>query len=196
MRREPVQERSQARIEFLLETAETLILEQGLAALSIREVARLADTNIATFYQFFPSRKALIRRIVEKYQALLQSELQGAIEQGLRAELHDALDRVQSTMFKFYRDNPVTLEIWPGTNSDPELRALDQRDTQENADAFAAVVTQFRPDAAREDARAAALLIVLSAGNILRHAVSLKARQRNKILRMNITATMALIQSL
>jgi len=56
----PQQARSQATLERLLDAAEALILEQGVSALTVSEVARRANSSVGAFYARFPDKDALL----------------------------------------------------------------------------------------------------------------------------------------
>ena len=58
--------RSEAR-ERILDSAQRLVLEQGLAATSIDDVLTAAGTSKGAFFHHFPSKNALARAIVERY---------------------------------------------------------------------------------------------------------------------------------
>ncbi|MCQ4083131.1 TetR family transcriptional regulator [Streptomyces sp. RB6PN25] len=66
MRRRPVQRRSLARFERILDAAAELLDESGYAALTTREAARRADVPIGTLYQFFPSKDGLVGALAER----------------------------------------------------------------------------------------------------------------------------------
>ncbi|MGL6279517.1 MAG: TetR/AcrR family transcriptional regulator [Gaiella sp.] len=53
--------------ERILDSAQTLVLEQGLAATSIDDVLTAAGTSKGAFFYHFPSKHALARAIVERY---------------------------------------------------------------------------------------------------------------------------------
>ncbi|MDI2131561.1 TetR/AcrR family transcriptional regulator [Yinghuangia seranimata] len=81
-RRRPVQKRSAARFERLLDACAELLDEVGYAALTTKEVARRAGVPIGTLYQFFPDQQGLIGALaarnlnafVERVSARLESE--------------------------------------------------------------------------------------------------------------------------
>jgi TetR/AcrR family transcriptional regulator, transcriptional repressor for nem operon len=53
--------------ERILDSAQRLVLEQGLAATSIDEVLTAAETSKGAFFHHFPTKNALARAIVERY---------------------------------------------------------------------------------------------------------------------------------
>jgi TetR/AcrR family transcriptional repressor of nem operon len=55
--------------ERILDSAERLILDRGLAATSIDEILAAAGTSKGAFFHHFPSKSALARALVERYAA-------------------------------------------------------------------------------------------------------------------------------
>lgn len=55
--------------ERILESAERLVLERGLAATSVDDVLAAAETSKGAFFHHFPSKAHLARTLVERYAA-------------------------------------------------------------------------------------------------------------------------------
>lgn len=69
-RRSPRQDRSQQKVELILEAATRLLEQHAPAAVSTNAIARLAGVSIGTLYQYFPDKDAV-------FQALMKQELGG-----------------------------------------------------------------------------------------------------------------------
>ncbi|MEH6631970.1 MAG: TetR/AcrR family transcriptional regulator [Halopseudomonas aestusnigri] len=68
-RRLPSQERSRLRVERILDAASTLLTSNSVDKLTTRRIAEVANVNIATLYQFFPNKEAIIFALYEKWLA-------------------------------------------------------------------------------------------------------------------------------
>ncbi len=196
LRRKPVQQRSQERVERIVAVAEKIALEKGIAALSIREVARESDTNIASFYQFFPTKNALIMYIAKKYATLLRERLIELIPSLDFSDPVAALAGLQNTIFKFYLDTPIMMEIWPGTLSDLELRKYDELDTETNAELLVDMIKGFRPDADKEKCQALARYLAYTLGPLYRRLTKLPPKQRQAVLDVNLQSTLVALKTL
>ena len=69
-RRVPRQDRSQQKVELMLEAATRLLEQHEPAQVSTNAIAKLAGVSIGTLYQYFPDKDAL-------FQALTRRELGG-----------------------------------------------------------------------------------------------------------------------
>jgi len=71
----PKQARSERTLLRLLDAAEALIVEQGLAGLSIPEVVRRAGSSVGGFYARFRDKNELLRALEERFFLEVQSRL-------------------------------------------------------------------------------------------------------------------------
>ncbi|MFN7142546.1 MAG: TetR/AcrR family transcriptional regulator [Myxococcota bacterium] len=67
IRREPVQARSRARVDTILDAADAVFLERGYAAATTNHVAAAAGTSIGSLYRFFPDKEALLVALAKRY---------------------------------------------------------------------------------------------------------------------------------
>lgn len=62
----PRQRRAIATVDALLEAATYILAKQGLAGFTANKVAEKAGVNIASLYQYFPNKEALLFHIVQQ----------------------------------------------------------------------------------------------------------------------------------
>ncbi len=73
VRRAPVQARSRARVDAILDAADAVFLEMGFAAATTNHVAARAGTSIGSLYRFFPDKDAILVALAERYAARMQA---------------------------------------------------------------------------------------------------------------------------
>ena len=73
---EPRQARSQQTLQRLLDAAEALIAEKGLADASIPEIVRRGRSSVGGFYARFRDKNALLRALEERFFAELDGRLE------------------------------------------------------------------------------------------------------------------------
>jgi AcrR family transcriptional regulator len=69
-----VQDRSRKRVDRILVAAADLLGECGIDAVTTRSIATRADVPVATLYQFFPNREAILREVLSAYLARRDSD--------------------------------------------------------------------------------------------------------------------------
>jgi len=178
-RKRPVQQRSRERVERLLDVARDLIRERGYANLNVRELAEIAEVNIATVYQYFPNARAILRALAESDLAKMEAAFAAEVERLIGS---DDIEKVAAALtdfvFDFYVREPAQAYIARGMQSDNELLRLDLEDTGRAAARVYEVIRRGRPQAGEARARTAALMLSTMVPAGLRLALLLDTRAR------------------
>lgn len=69
--RAPRQTRGQARVDAILDTAAAVIVEEGVAGVTMHALARRARTSIGSLYHFFPDRDSVLEALCERHAAAI-----------------------------------------------------------------------------------------------------------------------------
>lgn len=78
----PKQARSERTLIRLLDAAEDLINEKGLAEVSIPEIVRRAGSSVGGFYARFRDKNELLRALEERFYGELERRVEGLVEPG------------------------------------------------------------------------------------------------------------------
>ncbi len=133
VRKEPVQARSRARVDTILNVAKDIILEMGSDGLKMSALAKQAKVPIGTVYQFFPNKSVVIHTLVTTTMAQSRARLEAQFE-GIKS-LEDAANRLDPIVrgyCQFLKEEPVVRSILGSTQGDKTLQALDQEDSRLN----------------------------------------------------------------
>ncbi|MBX8690579.1 TetR family transcriptional regulator [Mycobacterium sp. 20091114027_K0903767] len=129
-RRQPVQERSRRRVERIRAAALELLETQGVDAVTTRAIAQRAEVPVATVYQFFPNRDAILQEIVSDH--LDRRDAEGAAI--LAALAPTSLAEVAHGIFEFHyehlRNHPHLVNLHytslaSGVLADPRARRAE-----------------------------------------------------------------------
>jgi AcrR family transcriptional regulator len=185
IKRVPQQERSQARFEAVLKAALRLFAARGYENTSMREIAREARMPIATVYQYFPMKLAIVREMWTRYT----STITGTLEQGIREFLHNDADDANhlteiiiDKMAELQASNPAFIEIWSCVTASIELRALNVEDTLHNARAIADALRHKHPECDPSAVYDRALIAIEAASASTRLALTLPEPHRARVL--------------
>jgi AcrR family transcriptional regulator len=111
-RRTPVQRRSRERFERILRAAEQLVVSRGVEALSTREVAHLADIPVATLYQYFADRDAIISALIERHVTSIDARLASALGSLQSFSIRSVVETTIGAYRAAYRDRPSYVVLW------------------------------------------------------------------------------------
>lgn len=183
-RRTPQQARSRDRVDALIEAARELIGKHGNDAVSMREIAARAGVPIASVYDYFPDKNAILRELMVGYIAEIQSRLAKIlVPVGTISELYGAIDAMVDAMVAIYREKPELPTIWGAVQANTMLRALDVEDGHRIAEFLIAKFMQIVPDGDPEAIRDACIYAVSTVATTVRMAVYTNPKDGERLIR-------------
>ena len=81
-RKSPVQERSSATVEAILQATIQVLLRDGKEQLTTTRVAGRAGVSVGTLYQYFPNKKSLLQAVLRRHL----EQVSGAVERVCREQ--------------------------------------------------------------------------------------------------------------
>lgn len=138
-----IREREERRNQ-ILDAARDLLLEKGLAATSMNQIAKRAELGIGTVYFYYANKEALFAALQEEGLNLLEQEMQAAAEKA--ASPADQLQHMAWAYLTFSRKEKEYFDIInyflssPEQRFDPPLKSKVDRRGKANLDLVARVV--------------------------------------------------------
>ena len=142
-RRQPRQARSRQTVERLLEAADRLLAEQGLLGFNTNAVAAEAGIDIASLYQYFPAKEALIYSLLEQRCLGLQARCELWRLEAEHMSLPSLLEQVSQALYSIEGGGWSLSSLQPLIDRVPELKELTEA-LQQDLAAFWADVLQQR----------------------------------------------------
>ncbi len=106
VRTEPIQERSAARIDALLDAAAAVVDEIGFDRLTTAMVADRADASIGTVYRYFPDRIVLLQALRDRAVQRYRTTVVEAIQAGSPEHWWDATELAIDSFVEMFRNEP------------------------------------------------------------------------------------------
>jgi AcrR family transcriptional regulator len=126
-RRQPVQARSQARVERILAAATAIVEEDGVDAATTREIAARAGVPVASLYQFFADRDAVLDEVLRRELAALDDHVVAQREVAradpATATLVGFVDFAFEVHRDYFRSRPAFTRLWFGGRRTPPVAA-------------------------------------------------------------------------
>jgi AcrR family transcriptional regulator len=99
-RKKPVQQRSRALVDAVLEAGTRIFRERGWEGATMARVAEVAGISIGSLYQYFPDKQSLAAAIIERYSerevAFHMERMSGlgsmSLRESIRAAIRAAID--------------------------------------------------------------------------------------------------------
>jgi AcrR family transcriptional regulator len=106
VRTEPIQERSAARIDALLDAAAEVVDEIGFDRLTTAMVAERADASIGTVYRYFPDRIVLLQALRDRALQRYRGAVVDAIHTTAPGHWWDATECAIDAFVEMFRHEP------------------------------------------------------------------------------------------
>jgi AcrR family transcriptional regulator len=165
----PRQERSRATVEALLEATADILVRQGYARLTTNRIAARAGVNIASLYQYFPGKEAIIAELRRRHGTEQRAAVRQALVERREQDLRSSLQALVSMGVAAHAVNPELQRVF--SEELPDVRYADV------AEADPLVFAEFRGLLARSavgvpDTELAMWMVATIANAVIHRAVS------------------------
>jgi AcrR family transcriptional regulator len=170
-RKRPVQDRSRATVDAILDAAARVLVQAGYGGFTTNAVAARAGVSVGSLYQYFPNKEALLAELTARHVA--------ALEQGFEAVMSRVADAPLATVVAALIEANVAVHLVdPALHrvvsaEVPELGPVDARTAYERrlTDRVRALLVSRRAEIAVDDLDLATYMIVRTVEATVHEAV-------------------------
>lgn len=184
-RRQPQQQRSQDRLEQILQAAAEVFWEKGYDVATTHDIAERAQTSVGTLYRFFPNKLAIFHVLEKRHKQSLDVITPQLIgPDAVQLSLADIIRRIVETYAKYFEDlapRIVYIQYYLTPNI---FLYFDESFDRGMIDGFAALLKSRNPALTPEKSKLlsevflrtyqALLLVALRSGDARRHQIQLE----------------------
>jgi len=124
LRHAPRQSRSKATFEQILDATAQLLDSKGLEGINTNAIARAAGINVATLYQYFPNKQAVLLALFERFSTQrIETGRSGFAGISRRTDWRAVIGATVEGLFALRRQLPGTAALMQAMRVYPELRA-------------------------------------------------------------------------
>lgn len=177
-RKEPVQERSRQRFERILEVALELILSKGVDAVAMSDIASKSEISIASLYQYFPDKAAIVATLADRFNQMGQHYVQEAFAHVQEpADMIPALHAMIDGYLECFTEEPGARAIWQATQADARLHSIDEEDCKAHAQTVATALQRVAPKMSPEEAFRLSYILTCIVGTVVRNSMGQDAAE-------------------
>jgi AcrR family transcriptional regulator len=165
LRRTPVQERSAARVERMLDAAASLLDEVGYEGTTTSLIASRAGVSVGSLYQFFPDRRAVLRALALRSFSRFAAMLSDRVTSSHLVRWQDAVEVVVDVYVEFSRSEPAARVLSFGGPVDTHMLDADDDNNAVVAGALGEVLRLVVPDLVIDERMRLALRVAVEAGD-------------------------------
>jgi AcrR family transcriptional regulator len=145
-RKLPVQQRSRANVERILEAAAVLLDEKGYDHLTTASIASQAGCSIGSIYQYFPNKHAIMTSLVERWLAA-DNEVLEQVEknQGQYESVVDEFLALTEKLVQVYREQKGVFALVTLIRNIPELHQMAEVHDRQYAIRLMKIMNRYLP---------------------------------------------------
>lgn len=138
LRHAPRQSRSKATFEQILDATAQLLEDKGVEAINTNAIARAAGINVATLYQYFPNKQAVLLALFQRFSTQrIETGKSGFAGMSRRADWRAMVGATVEGLFALRRRLPGTAALMQAMRVYPELRTYHRETRAEVAQPLA-----------------------------------------------------------
>jgi AcrR family transcriptional regulator len=106
-RKTPIQGRSKATCDAVLEAAARILEEEGRAALTTNRIAERAGVSVGSLYQYFPGKEAIVAELIRGMRRDMVELLRAAVEDASSQAFRPAVATLLAATLRHHTDRPA-----------------------------------------------------------------------------------------
>lgn len=126
LRRAPMQERSAARVQRMLDACAEIVEELGYEGLTTTLLAERAGVAIGSVYQFFPDKRAVVQALTQRNLDVYLSRVSTKLADGTFSHWREIVDAAIDEYIEMHRSAPGFRVLHFGDVVDRHLLATDR----------------------------------------------------------------------
>lgn len=187
-RKSPVQARSRATVDAIMQASTYILNESGWDGLNTNAIAERAGVNVASIYQFFPNKQAIIAELERKHASSIHVGILNAIHNiKEHSTLREVLTEMVQMIVNAHRDTPEVHKV-----ISEELPPSLRRPSDDNSELFKQLLQALHPLMKNVPNQALALdMVGIALQTIIHHVTSQQADLLNDSILVDELVTLA-----
>ena len=132
-RRIPTQLRARERVEKILDAASQIVVADGIDALTTRSIAAVADMPVASIYQYFSDKDAILLAICERDMAEMDQQVADDLGELKILSVRSLVETAMRASVTVYHRRPAFMQIWMRGRTNNAVNDYGRKHTQRTA---------------------------------------------------------------
>lgn len=194
-RKTPTQSRSREKVRQILDATVSLLEKSGIEEVSAINVAKEAGVNVASFYQYFPNREAVIYLLFQKWLEWVMTRFDHAEGKSyLKAPWPDFFLNLGNDIFKGgFIGEKAAVELLRAMEFFPKLKEMNEKHGKEVAGRLAFYMKGYGSSWKKTELTELALCLFYSSNSLFRNAAQQQGPQKDLFMQWGSEMLMGLI---
>lgn len=161
VRAQPQQRRALQTVAKIQDATRQIVLDAGLEALNTNAIAELAGVNVATIYNYYSDKYAILAGAFAEHEELRTEFLDAQFATlDESADIRAWINHVITGLAEIRGQDPYQVTLRQAMTAVPRLAELDRSSMDTITAALSAAIVRWRPKADPADVRSVARLVV------------------------------------
>lgn len=132
-RRIPTQLRARERVEKILDAASQIVVSDGIDALTTRSIAAVAEMPVASIYQYFSDKDAILLAICERDMAEMDQQVADDLGELKVLTVRSLVESAMRAYVTVYHRRPAFMQIWMRGRTNNAVNDYGRKHNQQTA---------------------------------------------------------------
>ena len=176
-RSKPSQDRSKRRVDFILDTAETLVLEHGYEAVTALLISKETNISPGVLYHYFPGKYGIFAAVAKRAFAKLEICMRDVYSEVSTDVPYDRLfDRIVDALVIYWRENKAAILMWQAMEHAPQMDPVTEILKEKAIERNSVMIRTYLPDLPKSRVRIKAIMMEEICFSLLRQTYFLNKR--------------------
>lgn len=170
-RRSPLQDRAKRTVREILDATIELLDDEGPENLTTERVAERSGVNIATVYNYFPNKLALLHALARQFAQQQQEQLDAVYCRREEVGWREVVDQLVDTTLSFNRTVKGAAAVARAMQSHATLRRIDYERDSRQSEFVATLLAELGLKGSLQELQTKALVLLQTAGSVMDKAL-------------------------
>jgi len=178
-RSKPRQARSRKRVEYILDTAEQLVMKNGYEVVTTQMISQTTGISPGVLYHYFPGKFGIFAAVAKRAFERLETRMQESFTDVLRQKNYlETIDWVIDDLIDYWKENKAAMLMWQSLQHAPQMDPVTSIFKNAAVKRNAQMILHYFPDLAEKDLQMKALVMEQVSLALLRQSLLLKGKER------------------
>ena len=182
-RSRPQQERSRKRVEYILDTAEKLVMTLGYESVTAQKISQHTNISPGVIYHYFPGKHGIFAAVAQRAFLRLEIRMREIyVKAAPKKPLSELMGEIIDDLAKYWLENKGELAMWQALEHSPAMNpvtsVLKEKAVQRNTGLIKAYFPKMKP----ADIRIKAIIMEEISFCLLSQLFTLKPRDARRLI--------------
>ncbi len=182
-RSRPRQERSRKRVDYILDTAEKLVMELGYESVTAQMISQHTNISPGVIYHYFPGKHSIFAAVAQRAFQRLELRMQVLYaEAAPDNELPELINNIVDDLAKYWLENKGELIMWQALEHSPRMNPITSVIKEKAVERNSSLIKIYFPELKPAEVRIKAIIMEEICFCLLRQLFTLKPNDARRLI--------------